>query len=833
MPKKNEAALAQEKPTNPERGSGRSSANRERPTLPSEGSTERKPVAQKKETIDEQKLYAEAKEFRRETDALIDRYQILQTQYRMDPTNKDQKNELQAIWNNLRDRDAKLADFEFTLDDPSMARARKDIANLPSFLGQETLPEEKEKAALETGTEIKLRHRDVVKRETKENIRNKEQIKVLRGKLARLKSAFAGAYKLSPARAHILLSQPSGLMGALKGLYEGKAPTSEERKKLKALKSEDAQEQLKDIQNLETRINEAWKQAKKEEIEVDFYNKGAIEEIELDDTVSIQTLREVANQEIEGAKEIGDSKKAQKILDDLNHAISNIYDEFPDLRPKENSEELDAYDESKERKAIVPPSPEIFEIEKQQENNEKIESAIKAFGGGEAGRKYAADLWKYANNQIKEKGSIKLQGEKGAQKDAMAYVQAFAEKVTTSNEVLGRERSAQIWQEINDHRNELLKSPSMKAAERKKLEALDPIYYVNQSALRDKALQEEDLDAAGKHNDKIDGINKLLGYPEGMNPSTGEGMGRAPQKETRALGKNIARQEASTMAAKTTGARTRSFERGSSKRERISEEAYTIEWAANLLPNTRAEWDNVSNLIKTDAPKTKKVINNEIKDVVSGIQDVIDSGAEVSDEYHGLKKLPRMRTGSPAEATRYVMLKALSELAPQTEDDEAIQRRLVDAVADIDHKLADLQGPSVETSEVELSDSVREAVKEEGIDVEVQEPTANEKYIAREAAELVTKAENLDKLTEKEIANLAKQINQMRPKNVPTPKDFNEKVKNELRKFYTALNEDRRATANLAMGRLSKYLRDKIDNKDLNKVREMLSEAKQEFLEAA
>jgi len=65
------------------------------------------------------------------------------------------------------------------------------------------------------------------------------------------------------------------------------------------------------------------------------------------------------------------------------------------------------------------------------------------------------------------------------------------------------------------------------------------------------------------------------------------------------------------------------------------------------------------------------------------------------------------------------------------------------------------------------------------------------------------------------------------------PRDFHDHVVNELRKFYTALDDNHRKMANLSMGRLTKYLRDKMSNANLNKVRDMLREAKEEFLEKA
>jgi len=821
---------------------------------------------------------------RRHAGKLIDKYEIQRSKYELallsqkqsGPPTAEQielKTELKQIWDELHSMIPDLTEAEYMAEDTgvknSLNSARKEISALSRYTGQESSPEETSKKAYKRVTESQMDNRESSKLNAQEKLRSKDQIKKLRVKLAKLKSAFAGAYKMSPARAEILLSQPTGFLGALKSLTEGTRPTNEERKKLGAIRGKDAEDLLKNIKDLETTIEKEWKKAKKEAVMADLDNANDIEEAALDDTVSVKTLRESYNLEIEAAKAEGDNKRASEILDELNRLKASLTEYFPELirdgeAPEAQSERLtiippepvdletaDTLKRSKftpptarnirhEKQIIIPEekakreAPTLRGINEIGERQIRINNSLDAFGGGEAGRKYAADLWDHANKMIQEKGSISLQGEKGRFVDALDYVNAFAKNTKLSAEILGQKRSAEIWQEIYDHKNELLKSPSLDEAEKAKLEALDPIYYVTQSALRDKALQNKDLDATGKHNANIDEINKLLGYPEGMNPSTGEGMGTSPRKETRGLGKNRARSEMSRMAEKASGISSRSYEANViRKQERIAEPAYTIEWASQLMPNAKAEWDNVSKLINSNSVKARKTVNEEIKNITGRIKEMLEAGGEISDEYHGINKIKSLRIGSPAEATRYVMLKALSELAPQKNEDISVQQALVDSVAEIDRKLTDLQGPSVEISETELTPSVRKAVQDEGVEVEVRDATDNESYIAREAAELATVADRLDKITEKEISNITEKIIAELDKKQPIPKDFNHFVKNELRKFHKALADGDLQTANESLTRLDKLLRDKIPQKKINAIAKPLKQATKDLLKAA
>lgn len=697
---------------------------KEAPEKRQERSTPAKQERTEKSSEDKQAL-----EYLRNTYRVMDEYEKVRTDYEISlldqkksapPTEKQKqlKSQLQEMWNQLQSMHGELAEHEYMTKkkdlQQSLAHAREKIEDLHSFTGQET-------ASAEKSTDTVLKNRESIKLNTKESLRNHPEIKTLRTKLARLKSSFAGAYKMSPARADILLTQPTGVMGAIKGLYEGKMPTADERKKLKTLRSEDAQEMLKNIKDLEQEIEKAWKKAKKEEAVQNTENENIIEEVTLDESVSIPTLRATFTKEINQAKADKDLEKASELKKELDEIYGNLYEYFPELiriKEDETGEEsaretllpsqvempVTARDFKHEPKVILSEekaareAPTLRSEKQESERQEKIQSSIEAFGGGEAGRKYAADLWNYANSQIKEQGGIKLQGEKGQFKDALEYVNAFSEKVSKSAEILGRERSAQIWQEINDHRNELLQSESLTAKEKQYLRELDPIYYVEQSALRDKALQEDDLNSAGKHNAVIDKINKTLGYPEGMNPSTGEGMGRAPQNETRGLGKRRAASETAGYAEKT-GLTARTAEAGADKRETVHEPIYSPEWAARILPNAKAEWDKINEYIKSNEKPAKQAIKEMIKDITLHVKEITDTGADLSQEYQNLNKLNRLRIGQPAEATRYVMLKAASELTPVTEDDKKVREALVNAVAEIDNKLMGLNMEKVGKTE--------------------------------------------------------------------------------------------------------------------------------------
>ncbi|MDF1497417.1 MAG: hypothetical protein P1P90_05155 [Patescibacteria group bacterium] len=775
-----------------------------------------------------------ALDVRRKINKLIDEYEITRSKYELalltqkkaGPPTEEQiqlKNELQTLWDTIHGEEihAELRESEILVSSDKMkktlALARKEIAELPRFTGQEYAPIKKDMPRLQKSLDESADSRESIKKSVKEKIRSKDQIKKLRVKLAKLKSAFAGAYKMSPARAIILLSQPTGFLGALKGLADGKMPSREERKKLSVIRSQEAQELLKDIQNLETNIDKEWKKAKKEEALIDANNSDVIDESELDETISLPTLRESFTNEIKAARDANDDTRAEELKNEIYTIYNSLKEHFPELiRRSENDkshpdrttilpsepidlETADTLKDTDTLKEFTPPTARDFQHEEkvilpevksqheaptiraEGENKErslKTEYSIEVFGGGEAGRKYAADLWDHANKIIQEKGGISLQGEKGKFKDALDYVHAFAEKTKLSSDILGQQRSGEIWQEIFDHKTELLKSPSMDDSEKAKLESLDPIYYVTQSALRDKALQDNDLDAAAKHNEKLDEINKLLGYPKGMNPSTGEGMGKSPQKETRGLGKNRARSEMARTAEKVSGISAKTVETGGKKREIINDTPYSIEWAARLLPNAKAEWDKVSEYIKEDASVAKKEINGEIRKVTKHVKELINSSEEISNEYHGINKLPSLRIGDPAEATRYVMLKAASELTPVTEDDKKLQVALVEAVSEIDRKL--------------MSRSIEKAGGKENIKNQI--------------------FKTLD------IAG----------------EDVKKAVNPDLEKYFTALNDNNEIKIRSLLGNVSRKLRKNgVENQTIDQVKELLKNAKEELQQAA
>ncbi len=811
-----------------------------------------------------------ALEYLRNTYHVMDEYEKIRTEYELalldqkksgPPTEvqKKLKSQLQELWDQLKNMEGELAEHEYLSTDndlqKSLAHVREKITDLHGFTGQESAPSKHEKPHLERGTEAKLKHREAIKSQTKEKLREKDVIKKMRSKLARLKSSFAGAYKISPARADILLSQPAGFLGALKGLYDGNMPTAEERQKLKALRSEDAQELLQDIHDLEVDIEKAWKKAKKEEALKDTENEEVIMETDLDETVSIPTLREHFMQEINEAKREQNFDKAKELEADLKHAYDNLREHFPELvrvREEESDDhperatilppqvepQITARDFEHEPKVIIPEekasreAPTLRSERAETERQEKINSSIEAFGGGEAGRLYAANLWDYANRQIQENGGIKLQGEKGQFKDALEYVNSFAEKVITSSEVLGKERAGQIWQEINDHRNELLKSESLSKKERAKLQELDPVYYVEQSALRDKALQENDLTAAGKHNSIIDEINSLLGYPEGMNPSTGEGMGRAPQKETRALGKRTAAAEAASYAERSTGAKARSAEAGKS-RELKAEQPYSLEWASRMLDNAKQEWADANELIKADPKKGKKLINTELLKLFAKVSK-LEANPEVTREFSNLRTIDSIQSGDPVEATKFVMLKAANNLKPVSEADKKIKTEISKTFSAIESKLKNFNKdlPRFDLPEEE-TDLPRFEIADEAPEISVREATDTEAYIAREAEELATQAESLDKITESEIKTQTDKILANLDKRKNIPDNIANLITNELRKFYKALDQDNKRAASLSIGRMGKLLGDKMSNKKKQESLELLKEAKKELLKAA
>jgi hypothetical protein len=769
-------------------------------------------------------------------------------------------------------QDPDLAEIEFTTKDndlrQSIAHVKESIKDLHGFTDQVEEREQKIES-------------------TQETIYNQSEIKRQRRELAVLKSSFAGSFKMDTKRARILLptikalqeeelrhqAGGSGIFSRIKQGVNKIVNTSSfsaaEKEKYLKIDLEDFEERLKEIESKEKSFKTAWKEGKKlllnkekedlqkpvleklkeaketknKEQEADLKKElesienaetessSVINDVEEDDRIRIKSLREAYNVQINAAKANGDNKHAAEILAELNEVKANLKEHFPELiKPEPGAEEpleratiippepidLEKADTQREPEYQEPSTPPVtlrdFEHPKERviipevkaqkeaptlrgkreniEQTKQIEYAVQAFGGGETGRKYASDLWEEAKRIIDEKGSIQLQGEDKPFRYALDYVYAFAKNVNTSSEILGQQKSAEIWGNINNRRNELLQSQDLKDDERTQLENLDPIYFVTQTALRDKALQENDIFTAVQHNANLFEAEKLLGQH--------------------------------------------------------SEPAFTPEWTAELLPNAKKEWNDVAELINADITKAKKVINGTIKSISSDIKDIIDHGANVSSEYLKIIKLTSLKTGSPAEATRYVMLKALSELPPRKEEDVAIQRALVEAVAEIDHQLAELQAPEIEVGETEMSESFRKAVRDEEIEVEAKEATPEEEEMVREVVEIGTPAQKLDASAEKEITRFTQEIIKKLKKGYAMEANFIPKTQDLLRKFYMANDaafstkdnkeiSKLRAKANRYVAKLNKYLStdDKMTEKNIKAIREKLLAKRANYQKAA
>jgi hypothetical protein len=282
------------------------------------------------------------------------------------------KAELQQLWDKLRDLMPTVKEHEYMVADEKskkkMIELADEINDLPTYPGQDLEPREDKKSALNRNINTVLQNRESVKELAKEHLRNQERVKAMRKQLAKLKSSFAGSYKISTIDASVLLPQivalqknqgaqqksSGGILGWVKNIAgapdktSGKF-TSEEKAKYLALDLAKFKADLKDIQQKEKDYSNLWEQVQKTEKNKSF---DFDEDLEPDDSVSFATLREGFNDEIRDAYKAGDSAKALQLKQELDSAYENLHNFFPELL-----QDRTKYKHGSERSTIIPPAP--------------------------------------------------------------------------------------------------------------------------------------------------------------------------------------------------------------------------------------------------------------------------------------------------------------------------------------------------------------------------------------------------------------------------------------------------------------------------------------------
>jgi len=183
-------------------------------------------------------------------------------------------------------------------------------------------------------------------------------------------------------------------------------------------------------------------------------------------------------------------------------------------------------------------------------------------------------------------------------------------------------------------------------------------------------------------------MNDRLGYAAGQDPLTGAGMGASRMLEMRGLGQNRARNEQEGYATRATGMESRTEELPHrAEREKQTNQPLTLEWAKTLLTPDAASrsWNEIQSRMIFDREQAKAIVGKRIDSLAGEINGIKDLESSSYKNFNAIKNISQ---GDPAEATMYVMLKALAEgninLSDGDRDAAAAVRR---ALSDIDREL--------------------------------------------------------------------------------------------------------------------------------------------------
>lgn len=232
---------------------------------------------------------------------------------------------------------------------------------------------------------------------------SKESRVELTTRIKRAKTSFAGKYKVSYDRALVLSKAPTSWLGRLADRLAGNTPlTTKEIQLAKRLQTTEAKEDMEHLGAFLEKAGELWAKIHKAD-------KGTI--TSPSSLVSEQTLRTVTKEMYPDLSEDEKERKADKAVMDFT-AMDNYEDEIA------NAELTGEVLSDKDREAMLPPQPkEDKELEdalnrlknEKSPEQETIEKTVEAFGGGEKGRKAAADLWDEIQDKI---NGITKDGEK-------------------------------------------------------------------------------------------------------------------------------------------------------------------------------------------------------------------------------------------------------------------------------------------------------------------------------------------------------------------------------------------------------------------------------------
>lgn len=399
------------------------------------------------------------------------------------------KERLTQLKEELNDSEALLTEHAERCDDEriqsNIDRTLEMVRDLESFTGAEKTPTAQKKTRKSIESSVN-EHRSELKKIEKD-IRSRPEFKKARVALAASKRDFCRKTGIPYREVPVLQGLPtSAIMRFIDKLAGNRIPDKESLAKAKKLKDATVQNLLQAVVQKEQALESQWKQALEEEASFKGDRSESIKEIPPSTVVSPDTIRAVLAEQAEK-----DPKIAQKQAQDLLGVLREYFPEEED-KPEVVHGVFDV--PQRKKSATGSASPElidrVFGVHKKKEeptpvqetkskegvDSSRIEETIVFFGGGEEGREKAMRMW-----------------------DAIQQQMSLMEKES---------------------------GPFSFSA----------LEYVHTAAERDKSYREDEEMMGELFQKEIDQMNRELGYPEGMDPSTGSGMGASRLQEARALG---------------------------------------------------------------------------------------------------------------------------------------------------------------------------------------------------------------------------------------------------------------------------------------------------------
>lgn len=362
-------------------------------------------------------------------------------------------------------------------------------------------------------------------------------------------------------------------------------------------------------------------------------------------------------------KKLGEIQTKRKALHDkqVNISIASL---------RATAEEQPKSLEQQTAEAWTPPA-KIMQAHKDQE---LLDIANKMFPAIEETAEYKekAKQEKMINDSIDMMGGVK---------------EEMSDEEKTERRARGRADSARLWDEVN-RMIEIMRVPDTDFT------ALD---YVELAARAQKADSDNQPARAASIRGLLNKMNVKLGYAVGQDPVTGAGMGGSRLNEAKTLGGNISRAEQSKVAERLTGVKSESSaqEKSAKETDQTFDKPLSIEWATAKLPGAAAEWNKMKDRMVLNMETSKAVIRDHIDILAQEINGIDDL---TSDVYRNFNAIKNIRQGDPAEATMYVMLKAISEgVISLSEGEKKAQAAVRRALKDINRSIAAVTAPVEKT----------------------------------------------------------------------------------------------------------------------------------------